>query len=274
MTEHGRTILITGATAGLGEQIARELSAQPGHLILHGRSPNKLATLRAELVDNPARIDTVTADLAELAQVYQLAEQVAELTGHLSVLVNNAGIGQGRGDVREISADGIELRLAVNHLAPFALGLRLLPLLRQGAPARIVNVASAAQTEIDLEDLQLAQGYSGSRAYAQSKLAMITTGFTLAEQLDPAEVTVNSLHPATLMPTAMVREGWGQSIDELSTGVAATRRLIESPELNGVTRRYFNGQRESEVLPQAHDREFRQQLWRISEELTATGLKN
>lgn len=268
MTEHDRTILLTGATAGLGEQITRELSGRPGHLILHGRNPDKLAGLRAELSGSAARIDTVTADLSELAQVHALADQVAGLTDHLTVLVNNAGIGQGRGADRELSPDDLELRLAVNHLAPFALSRRLLPLLRRGAPARIVNVASAAQTEIDLDDIQLTRGYSGSRAYAQSKLAMITTGFVLAEQLDPAEVTVNSLHPATLMPTAMVREGWGRSIDELATGVAATRRLIESPELAGVTGRYFNGQREAEALSQAYEPDFRRRLWELSGQLS------
>lgn len=270
MTEPDRTILITGATAGLGHQIARELSGQPGRLILHGRDPDKLDSLRSELAGGQARIETVIADLSVLAQVHALAQRVTELTDHLSVLVNNAGIGQGSGDQRELSPDGSELRLAVNHLAPFALSLRLLPLLRAGAPARIVNIASAAQEELDLADLHLAHGYSGSRAYAQSKLAMITVGFVLAERLDPSEVTVNSLHPATLMPTAMVREGWGQSIDDLATGVAATRRLIESPDLTGISGRYFNGQREAEALPQAHDPDFRRKLWELSEQLTDT----
>lgn len=270
MTDTDRTILITGATAGLGRELARQLSGQPGRLILHGRNPDKLDSLRAELSDAEASVDTVTADMADRSQVHRLADQVAELTDTLHVVVNNAGIGQGSSDRRELSPNGTELRLAVNHLAPFALTLRLLPLLRNGAPARIVNVASGAQEEIDLADLHLERGYSGSRAYAQSKLAMITTGFQLAEQLDPAEVTLNSLHPATLMPTAMVREGWGTSIDDLETGVAATLRLIESPELAGVTGRYFNGQSEAEALSQAYDPDFRRKLWEVSEELSDT----
>lgn len=275
MTGGTRTILITGATGGLGRGLAHALATEPHRLILHGRDAERLALLRAELSELPgavAAVDTVRADLAELSQVRALAEEVADLTGQVNVLVNNAGVGPGRDNRRETSADGFELRLAVNHLAPFALTLQLLPLLRRGAPARIVNVASAAQEDIDLEDLQLRHHYSGSRAYAQSKLAMIATGLTLAERLDPEEVTVNSLHPATLMPTAMVREGWGYSVDDLATGVAATRRLIDAPQLAGVSGRYFSGTRESPPLPQARDPQFRRRLWEISEELAAPAL--
>lgn len=258
-----RTILITGATGGLGRGLALALSGSPGRLILHGRNPERLADLRAELAGSVADVDTVTADLAELSQVHALADEVSGLSGHLSVLVNNAGVGIGSGG-RQESADGHELRLAVNHLAPFALSVRLLPLLRAGAPARIVHVASAAQEEVDLADLHLTQGYSGSRAYAQSKLAMIAAGVSLAERLDPAQVTVNSLHPATLMPTAMVREGWGYTVDSLEKGVTSTRRLIEDPELAGVSGRYFSGLREAEPLGQALDPQFRNRLWEIS----------
>src|SRR5699024_5671636 len=121
----------------------------PGRLILHGRDQARLDALDAELDGSAAAIDTVVADLAELSQVRDLASEVAALTGHLGVLVNNAGVGRGSRDERELSADGLELRLAVNHLAPFALTLRLLPLLRAGAPSRVVNVASGAQQPLD-----------------------------------------------------------------------------------------------------------------------------
>lgn len=265
MTLPPRAILITGATGGLGRELARHYATEPGGLILHGRDPGKLRGLEQELSGSVAQISTVQADLAELSQVRRLAADVAKLTDSLSVLVNNAGIGQGRGDRREESADGFELRLAVNHLAPFALTLQLLPLLRAGAPARVVNVASAAQTPVDFADPQLEDGYSGSRAYAQSKFAMIATGFHLAGLLPAAEVTVNSLHPATLMPTAMVAEGWGTTVDDLATGVAATRNLIDSPALAGVTGRYFFRQEPAEALPDAHDPRVQQRLWELSE---------
>jgi NAD(P)-dependent dehydrogenase (short-subunit alcohol dehydrogenase family) len=265
MTTPPRTILITGSTSGLGRELARQYAAEPGHLILHGRNPTKLHQLEEELTGAVARISLVEADLAELAQVRQLAEKVTAVTDSLSVLLNNAGIGQGRGDVREFSADGIELRLAVNHLAPFALILHLLPLLRAGAPSRVVNIASAAQYPVDLADPHMERGYSGSRAYAQSKFAMIATGFHLARSLSADEVTVNSLHPATLMPTAMVAEGWDTTVDELATGVAATRHLIDSPDLAGVSGRYFYKQEATRALSEAHDPEMQRRLWELSE---------
>ncbi|WIM72693.1 SDR family NAD(P)-dependent oxidoreductase [Corynebacterium suedekumii] len=208
------------------------------------------------------------ADLSDRAQVLELAEDIHALTDRLDVLVNNAGIGQGRGDVREVSADGTELRLAVNHLAPFALSLRLLPLLRRAAPGRIVNVASAAQHPLDLQDLNLKQGYTGSRAYAQSKLAMIATGFHLAQRVPADQVTVDSLHPATLMPTAMVKEGWGCTVDDLATGVAATMHLITHDVGTG---KYFTGTTEAHALPEAYDPDLRAELWEASVELAGTG---
>lgn len=272
MTDADRTILITGATSGLGRELARRLATRPGHLILHGRSPDKLAELHQELEGSEAVLESITADLADLTQVGTLSDAVAELTDRLDVLVNNAGIGPGSDDTRELSADGYELRLAVNHLAPFALTLRLLPLLEVGAPSRIVNVASGAQQIPDLDDLHLEHAYTGSRAYAQSKLAMIATGIVLAGKLLPDVVTVNSLHPATLMPTPLVAESYGHTIDDLDTGATATMRLIEAEELDGVTGTYFTGTQESRADETAYDAEFQRRLWEISEELTDTRL--
>lgn len=272
MTDTDQTILITGATSGLGRELARSLSNGPGHLILHGRSRQKLDELVAELDDAAATVDVVTADLAELAQVRQLADDVAELTDQLTVLINNAGVGKGSSDERELSSDGHELRLAVNHLAPFTLTLRLLPLLEIGAPSRIVNVASGAQQPVDFDDLHLEQDYSGNRAYAQSKFAMVATGFLLAEKLPPEVITVNSLHPATLMPTRMVEEGYGHTVDKLQTGVDAVRHLVESEDVEIISGQYFSIQQRSEAIPEAYDRQVQQRLWDLSEELTATRL--
>ncbi|ALP49285.1 SDR family NAD(P)-dependent oxidoreductase [Corynebacterium glutamicum] len=263
-----RTILLTGATGGLGRGLAQALRQEPGRLILHGRDPEKLGDLHAELAGSEAEIDLVVADLSDRAQVLELAEDIHALTDRLDVLVNNAGIGQGRGNVREVSADGSELRLAVNHLAPFTLSLLLLPLLKAAAPGKIVNVASAAQHPLDLRDLHLKQGYTGSRAYAQSKLAMIATGFHLAQRVPADQVTVDSLHPATLMPTAMVKEGWGYTVDDLATGVAATMHLITHDVGTG---KYFTGTTEAHALPEAYDPDLRAELWEASVELAGTG---
>jgi NAD(P)-dependent dehydrogenase (short-subunit alcohol dehydrogenase family) len=203
--------------------------------------------------------------------VHHLADEIAEFTDHVSVLVNNAGIGPGEpdGTDRRLTVDGHELRFAINHLAPFALTQRLLPLLDRGAPARIVNVASLGQDPIDFDDPSLEHDYSGRRAYGQSKLAMVTTGFVLAQQLDPRRVTVNSLHPASYMPTKMVLDSVGHTIDSLESGLNATLHLIRAPELEGVTGQFFDRIRPAQAHSDAYDPRVQQQLWDLSTKLTA-----
>jgi NAD(P)-dependent dehydrogenase (short-subunit alcohol dehydrogenase family) len=156
----------------------------------------------------------------------------------------------------------------VNHLAGFVLSLRLLPLLRRSAPARIVNVASAGQYPIDFDDVMLERSYDGTRAYRQSKLAQIMFGFELAERLPGDEVTVNSLHPATFMPTKIVIEQHGHSVDSLEEGVEATLRLAVGDDVDGVTGRYFNRQEDARADEQAYDGDARRRLWDLSAELT------
>ncbi|HEY3977463.1 MAG TPA: SDR family NAD(P)-dependent oxidoreductase [Streptosporangiaceae bacterium] len=263
------TVLITGATDGLGRALAQRLAADGARLLLHGRDAARLAAAAAE-IGGAAPPLTFTADLAELAQVRQLAADVRGATGRLDVLVSNAGIGSGMpaGRERGVSADGYELRFAVNYLAGFLLTLELLPLLRRSAPARIVNVASLGQHAIDFDDIMITRGYSGTRAYGQSKLAQIMSGFELAGRLPAAEVTVNSLHPATYMPTKMVLAEIGRPVDTLETGVAATRRLVSDPGLAGVTGRFYDRTREARASSQAYDRAARAALWQRSLELT------
>jgi NAD(P)-dependent dehydrogenase (short-subunit alcohol dehydrogenase family) len=263
------TVLITGATDGLGRALAERLAADGARLILHGRDPARLARV-ADDIEGDARPLTFVADLAELAQVRRLADDVRGATGRLDVLVSNAGIGSGlpAGRERATSADGYELRFAVNYLAGFLLTLELLPLLRQSAPARIVNVASLGQHAIDFDDIMITRGYSGTRAYGQSKLAQIMSGFELAGLLPAAEVTVNSLHPATYMPTKMVLLEVGRQVDTLATGVTATRALVSDPALAGVTGRFYDRTREATASPQAYDGAARAELWQRSLELT------
>jgi NAD(P)-dependent dehydrogenase (short-subunit alcohol dehydrogenase family) len=267
-----QTIFITGATDGLGRALAHRLAADGATLILHGRDDRKLdrtadGVASATGADRPR---TVLADLADLAQVRRLAADVRQAAGRLDVFVSNAGIGSGEPDGRErrLSADGYELRFAVNYLAGFLLTLELLPLLRASAPARIVNVASLGQYPLDFSDLMLTRGYTGTRAYGQSKLAQIMSGFELAGRPPGGGVTVNSLHPATYMPTKMVLDEIGYSVDALDDGVAATWRLASDPALAGVTGRFFNQTREARANPQAYDAHARAELWRRSLELT------
>ena len=265
-------ILITGATDGLGRALAGRLAADGATLILHGRDRRKLDRAADEIggtagTDRPR---TVLADLAELAQVRRLAADVRQATDRLDVLVSNAGIGGGEpdGHDRRTSADGYELRFAVNYLAGFLLTLELLPLLRASAPARIVNVASLGQHPLDFGDLMLERGYSGIRAYGQSKLAQIMSGFELASRIPGGEVTVNSLHPATYMPTKIVLDEVGHSIDSIDEGVDATRRLVSDPALAQVTGRFFDRARETRADPQAYDARARAELRNRSLQLT------
>jgi len=266
-----QTILVTGATDGLGRALARELAARGATVLLHGRTKARLEDTRREIVEATGsdRLQTYLADLASLEQVRRLGREVDGDQERLDVLVNNAGIG-GDGP-RQESADGHELRFAVNYLAPFLLTELLLPLLRRSAPARIVNVASVGQVPIDFDDVMMERGYDALRAYRQSKLAQIMFTFELAERLRAAGesgVTVNALHPATLMNTKMALETFGYAMSTIEDGVEATLRLVVAPELEGVSGRYFDRLDESRANAQAYDAEARRRLWRLSAALT------
>ena len=267
------TILITGATDGLGRGFAGRLAQLGAALHLHGRDRRRLDETAAAITDatGNTRIQTHLADLASLEQVRALADDVGRSTEDLNVLISNAGIGSGRPDLgtRQLSDDGYELRFAVNYLAGFLLTQRLLPLLQRSAPARIVNVASLGQAPIDFDDVMLERGYGGGRAYGQSKLAQIMSGFELAERLAGTSVTVNSLHPATYMPTKIVLDELGRSVDTLEEGVEATVRLAVDPDLEGVTGRFFDRERETRANDQAYDPQARRRLSELSVSLTS-----
>jgi NAD(P)-dependent dehydrogenase (short-subunit alcohol dehydrogenase family) len=247
------TALITGATDGLGRHVARDLAAQGWTVLVHGRSAERAAD-----VIPGAR--TYIADLSSLAEVRRLADEVLASESSLDVLVNNAGIGSAAGAGRQESADGYELTFAVNYLSHFLLTQRLLGLVQE----RIVNVASAGQQAIDFDDVQLEHGWSGTRAYCQSKLAQIMFTFSLAERL--AGVSVNALHPATYMHTKMVLQARGSSLSTVEEGALATERLILEDVGTG---KYFNGQREARADPQAYDADARERLWELSERLVS-----
>src|SRR3954468_12875462 len=263
----GRTVLITGATDGLGRALAADLAGRGARVLVHGRDPGRVSDAAREV----GAAGSYVADLASLAEVRRFAGEVAGDHEALHVLVNNAGIGStlpGDG-VRMESADGYELRFAVNYLAGFLLTRLLEPTLVAGAPgARVVNVASAGQWPIDFDDVMLERSYDGSRAYAQSKLAQVMFTFDLAERLRDAGVTANALHPSTYMPTKMVLHARGAGVDSLEGGVAATARLAADPELDGMTGRYFNRTREARADDQAYDADARRRLWELSERLT------
>ena len=265
------TILITGATDGLGKAVAIELARAGATVLVHGRDEARGdATLR-EIRDETGsdRTHWYRADLASLDEVRALAERVHTEHERLDVLVNNAGIGTVEaGDAQRLeSRDGYELRFAVNYLAPFLLTRLLLPALLDSTPSRIVNVSSAGQAPIDFDDVMLEHGYDGVRAYCQSKLALVMLTLDLADELAGSGVTANCLHPGTYMPTKMVIGAGISPLDSLESGVRATTRLVADGELDGVSGRYFNRLSEARALPQAYDPEARRRLRELSERL-------
>jgi NAD(P)-dependent dehydrogenase (short-subunit alcohol dehydrogenase family) len=256
------TVLVTGATDGLGRALAARLAGEGATVLAHARSEERGRETLGELLDGPGDVRLVVGDLASLDAVRALADQVPD---RLDVLINNAGIGFAGG--REESKDGYELLFAVNYLAGFLLTALLRDRLVASAPARIVNVASAGQMAIDFDDVMLEDGYDGVRAYCQSKLAQVMHAFDLAEELAGTGVTATALHPATYMPTKMVTAAGVTPASTLEEGLEATWRLAADPALEGVTGAYFNGTSEAGADPQAYDADARRRLRELSERL-------
>jgi NAD(P)-dependent dehydrogenase (short-subunit alcohol dehydrogenase family) len=265
----GKTALITGSTDGVGRLVAKRLGEAGARVLVHGRDRERGERLVTEIKEGGGTAEFLAADLSALAEVRRLADAVQQRTERLDILTNNAGIGaDGSGAPRQTSAEGHELRFAVNYLAGFLLTRLLLPLIKQNAPARIVNVASAGQQPIDFSDVMLTRGYSGTRAYCQSKLAQIMFTFDLAGELHGTGVTVNALHPATYMDTTMVRQAGITPSSSVEEGAEAILNLTTSPALEGRSGLYFNGLREAGANGQAYDAKARQRLKAISVELT------
>ncbi|WP_421999951.1 SDR family NAD(P)-dependent oxidoreductase [Reyranella sp.] len=262
-----KTALITGATDGVGRVVARALGKDGWRVLVHGRDRTRGETLVAEIAASGGSATFLPADLAALAEVRRLAAEVRGQTDRLDLLINNAGIGTAGAD-RELSADGHELRFAVNYLAGFLLTHELLPLLEASAPSRIVNVSSAGQQAIDFADVMLTRRYSGVAAYCQSKLAQILFTIDLAEQLKGSGVIVNALHPSTYMNTTMVRRAGVSPASKVETGAEAILQLAVSPTMEGRSGLYFNVMNEARANPQAYDAEARRKLQALSLELT------
>ncbi len=264
---NGKTVLVTGSTDGVGRVVAKRLGEGGWRVLVHGRDRERGERLVAEIKAAGGAAQFLAADFSALADVRRLAAAVRRATDRLDLLINNAGIGGGGPQgTRQESADGYELRFAVNYLSGFLLTHLLLPLLEASAPARIVNVSSLGQQPIDFDDVMLTRDYSGMRAYRQSKLAQILFTLDLARALDGTGVTVNALHPATFMDTKMVRE-FGTPRSTVAEGADAILKLAASPELEGRSGLYFNGLHEARADAQAYDPQARQRLKTLSLEL-------
>jgi NAD(P)-dependent dehydrogenase (short-subunit alcohol dehydrogenase family) len=269
MNVTGKTVFITGSTDGVGRYVALQLAAQGANLLIHGRD----AARGKEVTDRinrggKGKATFYQADLSSLAEVRKLADRVSADHKTLDIFISNAGIGSRNPPERRVSADGHELRFAVNYLPGFVLAYRLLPIIKAAAPSRIVNVASLGQAPLDFENVMLTKDYQGVRAYSQSKLSQIMFTIDLAEELKGTGVTVNSLHPATYMNTTMVIAGGTTPVSTVEQGGAAILHLATGDDMAGRSGLFFNGLNESRANAQAYDTAARKRLRELSLKLT------
>lgn len=262
--------MITGATDGVGKALAKRMAEQGFHLILHGRNPEKGAAVKDAIVQETGNknLTYYNADFSSLQEVRTLADKLLSAHQQLDILINNAGIGPGDGDKRQTSQDGYELLFAVNYLAAFLLTDLLLPLLKRTEDSRIVMVASGLQEAINFDDLMLKRDYSGRRAYGQSKLAIVMLAITLAERLQDTGIRVNSVHPASLMDTRLVRASNSTPRSSVEAGVDSIVFVATSLEIADVNGAFFDRSRQARAAEQAYDPEARALLFASSLRLT------
>lgn len=269
----GKTALVTGSTDGLGKAVASKLAELGATVLVHGRN----AARGAELADRinkttPGRARFYRADLGSLAEVRALADAIAQDHEHLHLLINNAGIGGANADGkqgREASADGHELRFAVNYLSSYLLTRLMIPRLVAGSPSHIVNVSSRSQAPIEFDDVMLERAYDGGRAYARSKLAQIMFTGDLAAELAAQNIAVHALHPASCMDTTMIRRVGVDPNSTIEEGAAAVMHVVKLPSPNASSGSFFDGTREARAHPCAYDAESRRRLRELSERLVA-----
>lgn len=260
-----KTILVTGSTDGIGKATAMALAKHGCEVIVHGRNEARAQSAQRDLVANTgnSNIRTVAADFSSLAQVRDMAHAISALP-KLDVLINNAAIATNR---RELTEDGFESTFGINHLAPFLLTNLLLGLLRDSAPARIVNVSSGAHTSghIDLDNLQMNRRFDGWNAYCNSKLANALFTRELARRLDSSLVTANFLHPGVIDTKLLhVNFSGGSSVE---SGAETPVHLALAPEVAGVSGRYFVNRRQSPASTVVDDGHLAVALWHVSAEL-------
>jgi len=274
----GKTVVLTGATSGIGRATAQGLADEGARLILVGRTPERCEETLAEIQRRTGRDDAVMlrADLSSLKEVRRLADEVLARTDRVHVLLNNAGVTLLQ---RQLTVDGLEGTFATNHLAYFLLTGLLLPRLRDSAPARIVNVASDAHRfgRLDLNDLQNEQRYRAMRVYGQSKTANLLFTQELARRIAGSGVSANALHPGGIRSNLgrsegkaleVVRKLVGLFLKSPEEGARTSLYLACSPEVEGVSGRYYAKCHERTPAAHARDPELARRLWERSEALT------
>lgn len=271
-----KTVLVTGATNGIGKVTARQLAAQGAQVVIISRNAEKCKATAEEIrAQSGTTVDWIAADLSLLAGIEEAAAEFRARYTQLHVLINNAGAFFAE---RHVTADGYELTFALNHLNYFLLTERLLDRLMASAPARIINVSSDAHFGgvIDFDDLMGERKYSGWSAYSQSKLANVMFTYALARRLEGANVTANALHPG-FVATGFGRNNGGivgmfMPIAQMfakkpDKGAETTIFLATSPSVEGVTGKYFADSKVKDSSKVSYDVEAQERLWTVSEQL-------
>jgi len=274
----GKVCLITGATSGIGKATAMELASMGASVVMVGRDRGRGEAAMAEIKEESsnASVDLMLADLSSQEEIRRLADEFKEAYQRLDVLINNAGVFRSK---RITTADGMETTFAVNHLAYFLLTKLLLDVLEASAPSRIVNVSSGdhGNGTIDLDDLQGEKGYKGAKAYSQSKLATVLFTCELARRLDGTGVSANCLHPGVVGTNfgSGVSGAFGVMVRALrpfmlspAKGAETSIYLASSPEVEGLSGRYFVKKTEARSSDASHDERLARRLWEASAELT------
>jgi NAD(P)-dependent dehydrogenase (short-subunit alcohol dehydrogenase family) len=273
----GKTVLITGATSGIGKATALGLATMGAHLAITGRDVGRIEAAGEEIrAAGGGQVDLFIADLSSQSEVRRLVEEVLQTLSRIDVLINNVG---GYWDTRHVTADGLERTFALNHLAPFLLTNLLLDKLKQSAPARVVTVSSNAHAmgRIDFNDLQGERSYSAARAYNQSKLANVVFSYELARRLLATSVTANALHPG-LVSTSFGAEDPARVqrvfipflrpfMKSPARGATTSIHLASARELEQVSGHYFANSRPKKSSERSYDQAAAARLWQVSDDL-------
>jgi retinol dehydrogenase-14 len=277
----GKTVLITGATSGIGLAAARELAHRGARVVMVGRDPARTAEAAkaaASVATAPGDVSYLLCDFSSLADIRRLAAEFRARHDRLDVLVNNAG---GVNKTRRMSKDGIEMTFAVNHLGYFLLTTLLTDLLVKSAPARVVSVASVGHRSgtMDFDDLGFGEGYTIMRAYSRSKLANVLFSNELARRLAGAGVTSNSLHPGAVSTRIWSGAPWyAQPVIQALRAFAFISAekggsyivdLAANPEFDNVTGKYFEEGVMKDPAPLARDEALARRLWDVSASMVA-----
>jgi NAD(P)-dependent dehydrogenase (short-subunit alcohol dehydrogenase family) len=262
-----KTILLTGSTDGIGLETARTLVSQGHHVLLHGRNPAKLEEVEKTLSGLPdgGRVESYLADLSRLSEVEALGKDVAERHTQLDVLINNAGIFR---TPEPITLDGLDVRFAVNTIAPYLLTQRLLPLI--GASGRVINLSSAAQSTVNPEALagrvRLSDDFT---AYAQSKLAITMWSRSMALSLKEEGPAIIAVNPGSMLGTKMVKQGFGVAGSDIRIGAEILVRAALAGEFETASGQYFDNDsgRFASPHPDALDPKKSEEIVRLIEEI-------